>query len=170
MLNLSTECRKAIEQHGEQGYPEEICGYLLGKMKGDVRTVTGVRAVENYWEPTLTGDGNTTLAPEFEDESEEFTTETRRRRFWIPGDEYVRVDTDARKNGLDIVGFYHSHPNHPARPSLHDLNVAQQSIGGYSYVIVAVHQGKSVDLTSWVLSDDYSRFDAEEIESADDHA
>jgi proteasome lid subunit RPN8/RPN11 len=65
--------------------------------------------------------------------------------------------------GLDILGCYHTHPNHPARPSVYDLEMARGTFPGYSYIILSVQVGSAAEMTSWILRDDYSEFDAEEI-------
>ncbi len=159
MLYLPPQFKQAIEAHGATGYPEEVCGFLIGTIdadaEGEHRTVTQLREIENTWE-----DGG---APEFADAGHAFAGESRRRRFKIPADEYLRADRDARAAGLSILGFYHSHPDHPARPSQHDLALAQEIFPGYSYIIVAIHRRVAQEMTSWILRDDYSQFDGEEI-------
>jgi proteasome lid subunit RPN8/RPN11 len=156
MLVLSNELRRQLEEHGERGYPEEICGFLIGTADGDDKTVTELREIENSWDDSGT--------PEFAGTGgADFATESRRRRFSIPPEEYFRADKEAREQGLAILGFYHSHPDHPARPSQYDLALAQEIFPGYSYIIVAIHGGKAVDMTSWVLRDDFSQFDAEDL-------
>ena len=136
MLHLADEHREAIARHGEQGYPEEICGFLVGRAAGDAKTVTTLLPIENVRQ------------------------ENRSRRFEISPDDFYRADVAARRSGETILGVYHSHPDHPARPSEYDREHAWP---WYSYVIVAVHGGKAVDLTSWVLRDDGVQFDPEEI-------
>ena len=86
----------------------------------------------------------------------------RRRRYAIGPDDYRRAERAARTRGLDVVGFYHSHPDHPARPSATDL--AEATFPGYTYVIVAVAQGTPGAVTAWTLAPDRSRFDAEPID------
>jgi proteasome lid subunit RPN8/RPN11 len=159
MLVLPGELRRSIEAHGERGYPEEICGFLVGTADGDAKTVTELREIENAWDDSGT--------PEFAGTGgADFATASRRRRFAIPPDEYFRADKEARERGQAILGFYHSHPDHPALPSQYDLALAQEIFPGYSYIIVAVHGGTAVDMTSWVLRDDFSQFDSEELSDA----
>jgi proteasome lid subunit RPN8/RPN11 len=159
MLILSGELRRQIESHGERGYPDEICGFLIGSVSGNDKTVTALREIENAWDDSGT--------PEFAGTGgADFSTESRRRRFAIPSDEYLRADKEARAEGLAILGFYHSHPDHPAFPSKYDLALAQEIFPGYSYIIVAIHGAKAVDITSWVLRDDFSQFDSEELSAA----
>ena len=155
MLKLTNEQRNAIQAQGERGYPEEVCGFLIGTAEGDNKTVTTLREIENTWDE----DG----APEFAAAGDAFAGASRRRRFKIPPDEYLAADREARAAGTAILGFYHSHPDHPARPSEHDLALAREIFPGYSYIIVAIRQARAADMTSWVLRDDYSQFDAEDL-------
>lgn len=136
MLNLTEEQRREIAAHGERGYPEEICGFLLGQASGDTKTVLSLLPIENIRQ------------------------ENRRRRFEISPDDFYQADMAARQGGRTILGFYHSHPDHPARPSEYDREHAWP---WYSYIIVSVRNGRAADLTSWVLREDETRFDAEEI-------
>jgi proteasome lid subunit RPN8/RPN11 len=151
MLYLTSEQRRQIEAHGEQGYPDEICGFLIGTSRGEEKTVVRVTPIENDWGA-------------LEDAEPEFVGESRRRRFYISPDAYDKAEREVRQEGLGIIGFYHSHPDHLALPSSHDLAQAQKIFPGYSYIIVAVHGRKAVDMTSWVLRDDYSQFDSEVID------
>ncbi len=84
--------------------------------------------------------------------------ETERNRFLIDPLEQLRVEKDAQARGLDVLGYYHSHPDHPARPSNYDRDHAWP---WYSYVIVSVEQGTARELTSWTLAEDRSVFDQE---------
>lgn len=87
--------------------------------------------------------------------------ESERNRFLIDPREQVRVEKDARARGLEVLGFYHSHPDHPARPSKYDREHAWP---WYSYLILSVEKGEPADLTSWVLTEDRERFDPELVE------
>lgn len=128
----------AIRAHGADAYPEEGCGFLLGTQTGAGRNqVTAIRRVANR------------------------QPDNRERRYQISAEDYREAEADARDRDLDVVGFYHSHPDHPARPSETDL--AEATFPGYTYVIVAVHDGTPDALTAWSLTPDRSRFDAEEI-------
>lgn len=128
----------AIRAHGRETYPEECCGFLLGSSTAEGNVVTSLYRVDNKHE------------------------KDRDRRYTITPQDYVRADHEAGKNGLDIVGTYHSHPDHPARPSQTDLNEA--TFAGFTYVIVSVHRGEPVDLTAWTLAEDRSQFLSEAIE------
>lgn len=87
--------------------------------------------------------------------------ETEKNRFLIDPLDQLRVEKGARARGLEVLGYYHSHPDHPARPSIYDRDHAWP---WYSYVIVAVERGVPKDLTSWVLAPDRSAFAPESLE------
>lgn len=127
-----------IRRHGEDTYPEECCGFLIGRLREGRNEVLSARRAVNR-------------------------NENRREDRYViaPGD-YREVDRAAREVDLDIVGMYHSHPDHPARPSSTDLG--QATFPGYTYVIVSVHDGKAADLTAWSLAEDRSRFQSESID------
>jgi len=128
---------EAIRAHGVATYPEECCGFLLGAVGEQGNQVTALQPVENR------------------------QVENRRRRYVITPPDYLAAERTARRQGLDIVGIYHSHPDHPARPSATDL--AEATFPGYTYVIVSVREGRGEDLTAWSLAPDRSRFDAEPV-------
>jgi proteasome lid subunit RPN8/RPN11 len=127
-----------IRQHGADAYPEEGCGFLLGTVTdAGVNRVAAIRRATNRH-------------PEW-----------RTRRYQLTADDYREADAAAQEQGLDIVGIYHSHPDHPAEPSETDLDEA--TFPGYTYVIVAVHDGTPEDLTAWTLAPDRSEFRREDI-------
>jgi proteasome lid subunit RPN8/RPN11 len=125
-----------IKKHGEATYPHECCGFLLGKREGDTNVLGEVHAAENE------------------------RTESRETRYLITPEQYKRADDYARSRGLGVVGYYHSHPDHPAAPSAYDLD--HSCWPGESYIIVAIEQGKSAALNSFTKPD-YTRFEQEEI-------
>ena len=86
-----------------------------------------------------------------------------RNRYLIHPETMLEAEKDARGRGVDIVGIYHSHPDHPARPSEFDR---EHAFPWYSYIVVSVHGGSRRDLTSWTLREDRSGFDAEEMRSS----
>lgn len=149
MLELPEEHKTAIRIHGESGYPREACGALLGTAQGDVKTVVATLAVANAF-------GERADLAEFAVNARE----TQANRYLIPPEEILRIEKEARKRGLDVIGFYHSHPDHPARPSIYDQEHAWPWL---SYVIVRVAKGKAEDLASFVLSDDRAVFAPEGI-------
>lgn len=87
----------------------------------------------------------------------------KRNRFLITPEEFIEGEQYAQQNGLDVVGFYHSHPDHPAVPSGYDLDHAWPL---YSYIVVAVKAGRAGDLRSWEMEPDRSKFTEEEIEAS----
>jgi len=132
-LVVQPEAGAAIRAHGRQAFPHECCGALLGR-DGVVH--------EAFALPNTTEEGP-------------------RRRFLVRPDDYRAAETRAREAGLELLGFYHSHPDHPARPSQYDLDHAWPS---FSYVIVSVMAGKDKVMSSWRLKDDRTAFDEEDVE------
>lgn len=129
---------ESIRQHGADAYPEEGCGFLLGTVTddGENRVVVARRAANRQ-------------------------SEDRTHQYQLTADDYREADEAARKQGLDVVGIYHSHPDHPAQPSETDLDEA--TFPGYTYVIVSVHDGSPKELTAWSLAPDRSQFNRDEI-------
>jgi proteasome lid subunit RPN8/RPN11 len=125
---------QAIRDHAAETYPHECCGALIGRA-GEHR-VTEALALPNA------------------------TEEGPRRRFSIRPDDYRRAERHASERSLDLLGFYHSHPDHPARPSETDLARAWPN---FHYVIVSVREGRPEDVRSWRLVDDRSMFTEEQI-------
>lgn len=132
-LRLPVEARAEIRAHGADAYPDECCGVLLGPGDG---------AVTESWRL----DNSTDLE--------------RRRRFLIGPDDYRRADARAEARGLEIVGFYHSHPDHPAEPSAFDLAHAWPNL---SYAIVSIRGGVPREMRSWRLRGDRSGYIEESI-------
>ncbi|AGY56923.1 Mov34/MPN/PAD-1 family protein [Gloeobacter kilaueensis] len=145
-LDVSGAQLAAIRAHGERTYPRECCGLLLGSFeKGDKKRLVEAYAVENTWQ----GAGEFGLG---DGQGEE-------RRFLITPEDYRAGERYARERGLEVIGTYHSHPDHPARPSEFDRGNAWPV---YSYIIVSVQNGRAADLTSWTL-DDERQFQSETI-------
>lgn len=137
-LEISLEKLGTMKRHAEETYPLECCGFFFGQ--GDEeKIVEAVRPVSNSKE----GD--------------------QRRRFEISPVDYMNAELYAEENGLRLLGVYHSHPDHPARPSEHDR---KQAVPFFSYIIISVQSGQSEDVTSWRLNDD-QQFDPEEINVLD---
>jgi proteasome lid subunit RPN8/RPN11 len=148
-LALHPDHLAAMRAHGERAYPNECCGLLLGRFDADERKVlVETWAVDNQWE----GSGEFGLAD----------GETSRRRFLISPEDYRQGERHARTLGLEVIGTYHSHPDHPAEPSEFDRGNAWPV---YSYIIVSVQQGRATDLASWVL-DDERLFHREAVQQA----
>ena len=153
MLRLSVEQLDAIHRHAARDYPAECCGVLLGQDAGEVKHVAEVAALANLRrEPQR--------AAEFVP-LEDPGRESERNRYLIDPREQLRVEKDARTRGLTVLGYYHSHPDHPPRPSEYDREHAWP---WYSYLIVAVDHGIAGDSRSWVLSEDGSVFQLEQLD------
>ena len=138
MLEISEKYLVQMRQHGEGDYPFECCGLMLGRSENNGRKIV----VETY-----------AISNAREEEA-------KRNRFLIRPEELMRGEKNAREKGLDVVGFYHSHPDDRAVPSKYDLEHAWPT---YSYIVVSVEQGRAVDLRSWEMEPDRSRFNEEEI-------
>ena len=144
---------EALRRHGARDYPSECCGALLGQVNGDAKQVREVVALKNLrHDPSYAQE----LLP-----VDDPARETERNRFLIDPLEQLRMEKDARSRGLDVLGYYHSHPDHPARPSVYDREHAWP---WYSYIIVSVERGVAKDLTCWVLAEDGAVFNPESVE------
>jgi proteasome lid subunit RPN8/RPN11 len=137
-LHVHPDHLQAIQEHGATSYPYECCGLLLGNPVGsEDKALVETWAVQNVWEanednPLADGAG-------------------AERRYLIPPEEILKGEQYARAQKLEIIGYYHSHPDHPAQPSEFDREFAWP---WYSYVIVAVRVGVAEAVTSWVLDDE----------------
>jgi proteasome lid subunit RPN8/RPN11 len=139
MINLTEEHIKQIEAHGEHTYPHECGGMIIGHFDAENgKTVVEILPMENAINEA----------------------EQHNRVLILPKD-VLRAERSAREKGLDVIGYYHSHPDHPARPSQFDLDHA---LPVWSYIIVSVIQGKAADLRSWEMENDRSKFNEEEIQ------
>jgi proteasome lid subunit RPN8/RPN11 len=141
MINLEKEHLSEINAHGERDYPYECCGLLIGKFEDDGRKVT----IETY-----------SISNAREEQA-------KRNRFLILPEELKRGERHAREKGLDIIGFYHSHPDEAAVPSKYDLDHAWPT---YSYIVVSIRQARAESLRSWEMKPDRSQFYEEEINIA----
>ena len=155
-LRLAQPQIESIRRHGARDYPNECCGMLLGHGDGDRKEVREVVALKNLRTDKEQAQKFVPL--------QEPARESERNRYLIDPADQIKVEKNARARGLDVVGYYHSHPDHPARPSDYDRDHAWP---WYSYMILAVEKGEPKELTSWVLSDDRSRFEAEAVEGLD---
>lgn len=140
MITLARLEIAQIRAHGERDYPYECCGLLIGRFEGDARKIVS----ETY---------------PISNAREE---EARRNRFLIRPEEILRGEKYARERKLDVVGFYHSHPDDQPVPSKYDLEHAWPA---YSYIVLAVAQGCAGGLRSWEMQPDRSKFEEEEIVS-----
>ena len=127
-LTITPAIDYAIRAHGQETYPHECCGALVGRDDH----VSAVVALPNT------------------------TEEGPRRRFLVRPSDYREAERRATDIGAELLGFYHSHPDHPARPSQYDLDHAWPT---FAYIIVAVAQAKATEMTVWFLKDDRSSFE-----------
>jgi proteasome lid subunit RPN8/RPN11 len=149
MLNITQSVANQIAEEAERAYPDECVGLLLGTLEGTTKTASAVFPVENSWS------GQVKLANSDDPDS-------RRERFYLDPRDYMRADKAARAQGLDVIGVYHSHPDHPAKPSDRDLVGAQGAGGpGFSFAIQSVVEGRAAEFRSWILSTDGEHFEAE---------
>jgi proteasome lid subunit RPN8/RPN11 len=137
-ISMTHTAMHKIRVHAMEAYPEECCGILIGTEEAAGKEVYDVLRIGNAKE------------------------ENRTRRFLITPEEYRRAEAAAGAEGLGVMGFYHSHPDHPARPSQFDLDHAWPWC---SYVIAAVEQRIPAAVKSWVLKEDRSGFDEEIIDA-----
>jgi proteasome lid subunit RPN8/RPN11 len=137
-VKISAELREQMRAMGERAYPNEGCGIFLGTF-GDQVEVVEVRQGTNLREA-----GVETNLPEEKDDREH----SARDRYVLDPRDIMRAEKDARQRGLEVVGFWHTHPDHPARPSQYD---ADHAWSDYVYLIMAIDAGKQVDINAFVL-------------------
>jgi proteasome lid subunit RPN8/RPN11 len=138
-LVISPRHLQTIGRHATASYPDECCGVLIGRALADATVVERVLSVGNERQ------------------------DSRHNRFLISPETILAAQKEARGLGLDIVGYYHSHPDHPARPSDFDREHAWPWV---SYLIVSLQGRKVVDTRSWRLRDDRESYDEEVIDQA----
>lgn len=136
-LKISRELYRRIQAHGVETYPHECCGALLGRDDDAGRQVIDLMPLPNHRD------------------------DSPRNRFEITPAEVLLAEKTAREKKIDLIGWYHSHPDAPARPSEYDRNHAWP---WYSYIIVSIQKGEPRDMTSWRLHDDRGGYDPEAIE------
>ncbi len=135
-LHISEVLLDRIREHGRSAYPHECCGLLLGQANGEGKSVLDLRPVANARE------------------------DSRHNRYLISPRDLLEAEREARRLGLDVIGVYHTHPDHPACPSEFDR---ENAFPWYSYIILSVAAGHPADLASWTLREDRSTFDREEM-------
>jgi proteasome lid subunit RPN8/RPN11 len=138
MITIAEKQLIEIREHGIRDYPYECCGLVLGRFEQDTKTVTETYPISNAREESA-----------------------KRNRFLITPEELMKGERYARQHKLEVVGFYHSHPDSPAVPSQYDLEHAWPT---YSYIIVSTSADRANDLFSWEQEPDRSRFNQEEIQ------
>ena len=137
MIRFPDTAIEAIREHGRESYRDEACGVLYGRLEGEKREVVRVAPLRNARD------------------------EQRHRRFIVTPEDYRDAEAEAARNGLALLGFYHSHPDHPAYPSAYDL---EHAFPFFSYVILSVDKAKPNELRSFVLASDRKQFLEEPLE------
>jgi proteasome lid subunit RPN8/RPN11 len=135
-LRLPGALADEIRRHGEAAYPGECCGAMVGRVDGAAKEVLR-------------------LSPAVNRRADD------PHRYLIAPDDLRRLEREVREAGQEIVGYYHSHPDHPARPSAFD---AEHAWPWYSYLIVRVDRGRGADMASWVLDDERPRMHPESLD------
>jgi proteasome lid subunit RPN8/RPN11 len=139
VLKIGEALAGRIRAHGVETYPHECCGAILGRDGEAAREVLDLMPLANRRD------------------------DSPRNRFEVTAEDVRLAEKTARAQNLDLIGWYHSHPDHPARPSEYDRDHAWP---WYSYVIISVQSGQARDMNSWRLRDDRSAYDPEGIESS----
>jgi proteasome lid subunit RPN8/RPN11 len=137
-LYITSEALGQIRSAGEDGFPDEVCGLMLGRDGDGGRTVSALVPIVNSFEG-----------------------EEQYHRYLITPADMFRAEREALRLGLDVVGVYHSHPNAPAQPSEYDRDHAAWTT--WSYVIVSVAQGKAGDVRVWSLREDRTGYDEDDL-------
>ena len=138
MISIDSSARELMNEDGLNSFPDECCGFFFGIEDGlGNRSITNVLVVNNAKE----GD--------------------KRRRFEISAKDYLKGEAYALEKGLQFLGVYHSHPNHPASPSEHDRVAAQPY---FSYIIISVLSNRTTHMRSWRLNDSF-QFEEEAIKT-----
>ena len=139
MLKLPPHLQQQIDAHGAQSYPEEGCGLLLGRVEDGANVVVAIFPVANRWQ----------------------AQNEKRTRFQIAAEDMLQAELAAMRQGLDVVGVFHSHPD--ADPVASPRDLAWATWPGYSYLITAVRQGRAGESRSWQLRPDRGGFQEEPI-------
>jgi proteasome lid subunit RPN8/RPN11 len=141
-VRIARSLVERVLAHAKGAYPFEACGVFVGRPAGaDPAVVEDVVPVENR------------------------ETEKPRVRYQIAPEDLIRIDRDSRQRGLEILGYFHSHPDHPARPSETDRQRAADTLSdGVIHVVVAVENGEQATPTAWVFRDATQSFEAEAFE------
>ena len=138
MLTIHPDTLSALQSHGEAAYPNEVAGLLLGRAADGHKTVVDILTLPNRWE-----------------------AEEQYHRFLLTPQDMLRGEAEAGRRGLEVIGVFHSHPDHPAQPSGFDRDWA---LPWYSYIITSVEKGKAAVSRSWMLKEDRSDYEEEIIQ------
>ena len=140
-LEITADLLKQIHLHGEKAYPSEGAGFLLGNSSADWRVVSAILELSNAREESA-----------------------QHNRYLLSPQDMLRSEQEAARLGLDVIGVFHSHPDHPNQPSEFDR---QWAMPWFSYIITSVNQGTASGSRSWRLTDDRQAFEEEEIIQTD---
>ncbi|NMC81677.1 MAG: M67 family metallopeptidase [Armatimonadetes bacterium] len=156
-LTFTRQVGDELSAHAAEGYPYEVVGVLAGGRTGDsysadrlYRAINRLRVLEDTHDVQAGNQVKKELGLTPGDSSA--------NRFLMTGENVLAIQNLCRRDGRDVVGFYHSHPDQPAEPSQTDLRLALGTIPGYVYVIVSVRNGIPTEITGWLLSDDRAEF------------
>ncbi len=138
MLTLHPDTLRALQSHGEAAYPNEGAGLLLGHAADGRKAVADILPLENRW-----------------------GAEEQHHRFLLTPQDMLHGENEAARRGLDVIGIFHSHPDHPAQPSGFDRDWA---LPWYSYIITSVEKGRAAVSRSWLLKEDRSDYEEEIIQ------
>ena len=136
-VKLTQALQKRIFEQMEGTYPNEGGGFLLGTFNGEHTQIEDITQIENVFE-----------------------AEEQYHRYAMTPQDWIRLEDEADARGLTLVGYYHSHPDSPAVPSIYDRDHA---LPNFVYIITSVQEGKAVDMRVWRLRPDRSEFDAETL-------
>lgn len=136
-VRLQGAAQAALTEHAQSGYPHEVCGVLVGRRRGESLEVL---------EAVACGNANTERAAD---------------RYLLDPKDQLRVEKEARAKGLDVLGYYHSHPDHPSHASATDL---VQSWEGFLYLILAVKKGEAASLQGWWRNSGEAAFSETKVE------
>lgn len=148
-MRIDRNAAEQIQKEARRGYPFEVCGIMLAERRVPAAGSNGARPVRVV-----------RVVP-----VENRETEKPRVRYVIAPEDQLRVQRESRAAGLEIVGYYHSHPDHPARPSETDRRIAAESISdGVLHVIVGVEGGDKTTPRAWIYRDRLEAFEAESFD------
>jgi len=131
-IELSQELMGQIEAHCEATYPNEGAGFILGRVEGETVTISTLMPLDNKWE-----------------------ADEQYHRFVLDTQDFLKAEMAAAKQGVDLVGVFHSHPDHPSRPSEFDRDHA---LPNFAYLITSVQQGKAATTQAWRLTEERDKF------------
>ena len=137
MLTIPASVLNALERHGAAAYPNEGAGLLLGQAGNGHKTVVDILPLANRW-----------------------GAEEQYHRFLLTPQDMLQGEAEAARRGLEVIGIFHSHPDHPAQPSPFDRDWA---LPWYSYLITSVENGRASLSRSWLLKEDRSAFEEENL-------